>query len=247
MFCNWRLSLPVFRRRQARSCCSIHKFQCLSNLAGGGGSRRSSADLGYPNCSGYRVRCFSCQLPYPSSHLRISRYWTRQCVQRRRCGLLVEAFSDFETSLPRLRDVLKLVTVAAVLATAVAASVGVTALTLAHTKAWAGYGSAWRIWWLGDAMGVLVVAPLLLTGRDLLRVCRGWRLLEACLLSIAILVTSAAIFGPWAAVRDDVLAFVVFPFVIWAALRFRVAGRRSQVFCPPVSLFGERHMDSVRL
>ena len=139
-------------------------------------------------------------------------------------GYLLKRFSDFEISLPRLRDVLKLVVVAAVLATAVAASVGVTALTLVHTKAWASYGSAWRIWWLGDAMGVLVVTPLLLTGQDLLRVCRGWRVLEACLLSIAILVTSAAIFSPQAAVRDDVLAFVVFPFIIWAALRFRVAG-----------------------
>ena len=139
-------------------------------------------------------------------------------------GYLLKRSSDFEISLPRLKDVLRLVTVAAVLATAIAASVGVTALTLVHKKAWAGYASAWRIWWLGDAMGVLVVAPLLLTGQDLLRVCRGWRALEACLLSVAILVTSAAIFSPWTTVRDDVLAFVVFPFIIWAALRFRVAG-----------------------
>jgi len=139
-------------------------------------------------------------------------------------GYLLKHFADFETSLPRLKDVLRLVVVAAVLATAVAASVGVTALTLVDAKAWTGYGSAWRIWWLGDAMGVLVVAPLLLTGRDLLHIRRGWRVLEACLLSIAILVTSAAIFSPWTTVRDDVLAFVVFPFIIWAALRFRVAG-----------------------
>ena len=139
-------------------------------------------------------------------------------------GYFLKHVADFETSLPRLKDVLRLVVVAAVLATAVAASVGVTALTLVDAKAWTGYGSAWRIWWLGDAMGVLVVAPLLLTGRDLLRVRRGWRVLEACLLSIAILVTSAAIFSPWTTVRDDVLAFVVFPFIIWAALRFRVAG-----------------------
>jgi len=131
--------------------------------------------------------------------------------------------SDFQTSLPRLKDVLKLVTVAAMLTTTLAASVGVTALTLAHTKAWSGYGSAWRIWWLGDAMGVLVVSPLLLTGRDLVFIFRGWRLLEGCVLLVAILVTSAAIFGG-AGVRDDVLAFVAFPFVIWAALRFRVAG-----------------------
>jgi integral membrane sensor domain MASE1 len=73
-------------------------------------------------------------------------------------------------------------------------------------------------------MGVLVLAPLLLTGRDLVSVYRGRRLLEGCVLFVAIIVTSAAIFSPWTTVRDDVLAFVVFPFVIWAALRFRVAG-----------------------
>ena len=149
--------------------------------------------------------------------------------------------SDFQTSLPRLRDVLKLVTVAAVLTTTLAAFVGVTALTLAHTKAWSGYGSAWRIWWLGDAMGVLVVAPLLLTGRDLISVYRGWRLLEACFLLIATLVTSAAIFGG-AAVRDDVLALVVFPFVIWAALRFRVAGAAvAGLLSASVAVWGTAH------
>lgn len=157
-------------------------------------------------------------------------------------GYLLRRSSDFQTSLPRLRDVLKLVTVAAVLTTTLAASVGVTALTLAHTKAWYGYGSAWRIWWLGDAMGVLVVAPLLLTGRDLVSVYRGWRLLEACFLLIGILVTSAAIFGPGAAVRDDVLAFVVFPFVIWAALRFRVAGAAvAGLLSASVAVWGTAH------
>lgn len=149
--------------------------------------------------------------------------------------------SDFQPSLPRLRDVLKLVAVAAVLTTTLAASVGVTALTLAHIKAWSGYGPAWRIWWLGDAMGVLVLAPLLLTGRDLISVYRGWRLLEGCVLFVAILVTSAAIFGG-AAVRDDVLAFVVFPFVIWAALRFRVAGAAvAGLLSASIAVWGTAH------
>jgi len=149
--------------------------------------------------------------------------------------------SDFQTSVPRLWDVLKLVMVAAVLTTTLAAFVGVTALTLAHTKAWSGYGSAWRIWWLGDAMGVLVVAPLLLTGRDLVSVYRGWRLVEGCVLFVAILVASAAIFGG-TAVRDDVLAFVVFPFVIWAALRFRVAGASvAGLLSASVAVWGTAH------
>jgi len=138
-------------------------------------------------------------------------------------GYLLKRRSDFETSLPRLRDVLRFVLLAAVVATAIAASVGVTSLTIAHIKAWSSYGSAWRVWWLGDAMGVLVVAPLLVTGRELIRLCRG-RALEAGLLCIAILATSFTVFGSRVAVRDDVLAFVVFPFVVWAAIRFRVAG-----------------------
>ena len=139
-------------------------------------------------------------------------------------GSLLSRLPDFQISLPRLKDVLRFVTSAAVVATTVAATIGVTALTITHAKAWSGYGSAWRIWWLGDAMGVLVVAPFVLTGRELLRVGRGWRALELCLISAASLATSLAIFGRWAVVQDDVLAFVVFPFVIWAALRFRVAG-----------------------
>lgn len=73
-------------------------------------------------------------------------------------------------------------------------------------------------------MGVLVVAPLILNGTELFRTSRGRRFTELCITSFAALVTSLTIFGPWQAVRDDVLAFVVFPFVVWAAIRFRVAG-----------------------
>jgi len=137
---------------------------------------------------------------------------------------LLRHLSGFQIPLSRLRDVLRLVMFGAVLATNIAAFVGVSALTLSHTRAWSGYASAWRIWWLGDAMGVLIAAPLVLNGRDLLRLCRGWRVLELCLACLALLGVSSAIFGPWAAVRDDVLALVVFPFVVWAAIRFRVAG-----------------------
>ena len=137
---------------------------------------------------------------------------------------LLRHLSGFQVPLSRLRDVLRLVMFGAVLATNIAAFVGVSALTLSHTRAWSGYASAWGIWWLGDAMGVLIAAPLVLNGRELLRLCRGWRVLELCLACLALLGVSSAVFGPWAAVRDDVLALVVFPFVVWAAIRFRIAG-----------------------
>lgn len=42
--------------------------------------------------------------------------------------------------------------------------------------------------------------------------------------------------------RDDVLAFVVFPFVIWAALRFRVAGAAvAGLLSASVAVWGTAH------
>ncbi len=44
----------------------------------------------------------------------------------------------------------------------------------------AGYFDSWRTWWLGDLMGVLVIAPLLLTWRQLLHIDRRpWQFAEA--------------------------------------------------------------------
>lgn len=137
---------------------------------------------------------------------------------------LLRSLPGFQTPLSRLKDVLRLIFFGALVSTTIAAFIGVSALTLTQTRAWSGYASAWRIWWLGDAMGVLVVAPLILNGIELVRTVRSRRLIEICVISFAVLGTSLTIFGPWQAVRDDVLAFVVFPFVIWAAIRFRVAG-----------------------
>jgi len=137
---------------------------------------------------------------------------------------LLRQFSIFKRPLSRLGDVMRLIVFGAMLATTVAAFIGVSGLTVTHTRAWSGYASAWRIWWLGDAMGVLIVAPLILNFRDLLRICRGWRLVEICAVCVGVLAVSSAVFGPWAAVRDDVLALVVFPFVVGGAIRFGIAG-----------------------
>ncbi len=141
-------------------------------------------------------------------------------------GYLLRRFASFQPSLARMRDVLGLVILAAVVSPIVAASIGITTLFLTHMHAWSDFSSAWRVWWLGDAMGVLIVTPLFLTGRELVSSLRSSRLTEFVLLGAGLFATCAAIFGGRTGfgVQDDVLAFVAFPFVIWAAIRFRVAG-----------------------
>ena len=58
----------------------------------------------------------------------------------------------------------------AALAPMIAASVGVTTLLLTHVRAWSGFSTAWQVWWLGDAMGVLIITPMFfVTRRELIR------------------------------------------------------------------------------
>src|SRR5262249_23110483 len=63
----------------------------------------------------------------------------------------------------RVTDVLGRVVLAAGLSTMVSATIGVTSLCLGGVKPWTAYPALWSVWWLGNALGDLVVAPLLLT------------------------------------------------------------------------------------
>jgi PAS domain S-box-containing protein len=141
-------------------------------------------------------------------------------------GYWLRRFTGFQASLARMRDVLGLMVIGAAASPIAAASIGVSTLTLMHVHAWSGFAAAWGIWWLGDAMGVLVVAPLFLTIRATGTAAESRKRSEFFLLFLGLSVTCAALFGghSWFGVRDDVLAFITFPFVIWAAIRFRAAG-----------------------
>jgi integral membrane sensor domain MASE1 len=66
----------------------------------------------------------------------------------------------FHPALDRLQDVLGLVILAAGLSPLVSATIGVTSSWWGGVIPPGSYGRAWWTWWLGDAMGALIVAPL---------------------------------------------------------------------------------------
>ena len=76
-------------------------------------------------------------------------------------AVLLKRVVGFRPSLDRLRDVLGLVVLAAGLSTLVSATIGVTSGWLGGSMPAATYGDAWHTWWLGDALGDLVMAPFL--------------------------------------------------------------------------------------
>ena len=131
----------------------------------------------------------------------------------------------FSNSVERLRDVLALVLCAGALATTVAATIGVTSLCLGGVQPWPRFGTLWAVWWLGDAIGALLFAPLLLSWHGWRRI--RWsraRILECLLLLAGLVVTTWLVFTQPSAPHLHPYAYVVFPFVIWSALRFDQGG-----------------------
>jgi PAS domain S-box-containing protein len=139
---------------------------------------------------------------------------------------LVQRIPGFRTSLTRLRDVLGLIALAAVLGSAVSASIGTGVLLLSGLEPWAKQAPVWLMYYLGDAMGILLVAPLLLSLSELVKVRSLVRIVELAGLVLLTTAVSLMLFNELAffAGRHTVLGLLVLPFVLWAAIRFGVAG-----------------------
>jgi len=137
------------------------------------------------------------------------------------CACLLLNRAGFRPALERLRDVLALIALAAFTGMLVSSTVGTGTLVLTGALPARDFWSTWSVWWTGDAMGVLVVAPVLF-----LAVTREWRWrlpLTRWLEAAALLVGIAAV--TLIVTRSPVnLLFLIFPLLIWAAVRFQQAG-----------------------
>ena len=139
---------------------------------------------------------------------------------------LLRRVVNFDPSLSRLRDALGLIVLGAFGSSVVSASIGVSVLYAVHVRGWSGFSNAWLIYWLGDSMGVLLVAPLVLALPNLHRSHLRARIPELVALLLLLAAVCLTIFGdlPLVPVRLHVLAFAVLPFIMWAAIRFGVSG-----------------------
>ena len=134
---------------------------------------------------------------------------------------LVSRTSKRPLRLETLQEVLTFVVLAAGIAPVVSATVG------AATLQWFGmqsqtFAGAWPLFWIGDATGVLIVAPLVLVAfqnwRDSAQLSAA-RWMEVCILGLTFLgVASLSLSGylPF--------AYIIMPPLLWAAVRFEFKG-----------------------
>jgi signal transduction histidine kinase len=131
-----------------------------------------------------------------------------------------------DARLERVRDVAALLA-AAVLSTIPSATLGVASLYAGGIVSTAGVAQTWRAWWVGDAIGDVIVAPLLLVWSSLPRVPLPWKRFAEGAAAVAMaLATGLAVFGGALALG----VHAVFAPLVWAAVRLRQRGSTLVVF-----------------
>ncbi len=144
----------------------------------------------------------------------------------------LKKFVDLHNEIDRIQDVVGLVLVSFV-CTTIGASIGTITLMLTRNGTWQNFWAIWVTWWIGDLLGALVIAPMLLTWIPLPSTRLNKRIsVEAGLLLILLAVVTGFVFSslPISGVFHQAMIYVIFPFVIWAALRFEQRGATIAIF-----------------
>ncbi len=136
---------------------------------------------------------------------------------------LVRRFAGGLNFAREARNIFKFAALAAMASTALGAAIGVSALCAAGFAAWNDYGAIWLTWWLGDAVGDVLVAPLMVL--CFLDPRPRWtraEALEGVLLLAALALVGQTAFGDplHEALRRFPLDFLCVPLLLWAAFRF---------------------------
>jgi diguanylate cyclase (GGDEF)-like protein len=136
---------------------------------------------------------------------------------------LVNRFAHGRNAFLRTQDIFKFTFFGAVLSSTIAATIGVTSLSLGGYASWANYRPLWLTWWQGDTVGAIIVTPLLLLWIANPRVRWNWdQIAEATALLTLLVLVGMTIFGGLlsSGIRNEPTEFLCIPFLIWAALRF---------------------------
>jgi diguanylate cyclase (GGDEF)-like protein len=140
---------------------------------------------------------------------------------------LVCRFASGQRVFERAQDIFRFAFFAGMLSTTISATVGVTTLALGGFADSARYGAIWTTWWLGDAVGAVLVTPLVLLWWENPRV--NWsrkKIVELVVLFLGLFSTCWVVFGNrfHSAVKNYPFEYLCIPFLVWAAFRF---GRRK--------------------
>ena len=157
-------------------------------------------------------------------------------------AFLINHFANGPEVFTRQQDTLKFMLLAVLLSTTVSATLGVTSLSLAGYAEWDAYSAIWITWWLGDAVGALIVTPAIVlwvsefaikwSRRHLLEM--GVSLTLLCLITVMVFHSGQAMTAP-----HYPLGFLTLSILIWIAVRLGSRATATAILlCVGIAIWG---------
>ncbi len=155
---------------------------------------------------------------------------------------LLRRYVESRNPFNRAFDVLKFVVFAAIVSTALGATIGNLVLCLAGSEAWPDFAWLWLTWWLGDAVGALIVTPLILSWAE--KPVERWhneRWIEFGSLLVLLTLLSVTIYTRLllVSVSGRPWGHIAIPLLVWTAFRFGPRGvSTSMLLLAAISIWG---------
>ncbi len=138
---------------------------------------------------------------------------------------LVQKWLEKDTPLNGISEVMIFVFGVAALSTQIFPFWSLILFNLSGQIPGSGMGSYWVISWLSNLLAVMHITPFFLVFQKKNRIPlppKSGR--EAVLLALVLYIVGQVVYGPWLEQTDYPLVYLLFPVLVWAALRFRQPG-----------------------
>lgn len=151
---------------------------------------------------------------------------------------------QFNCLFRRVTDVLLFLVFGALINTAISASVGTLSLILGGISPISDFSMVWLNWWVGDALGAIVLAPVILVwSKPRVFEFSLLRILEAVFLTLMVVLMSLVLFTgtiPLFTFLPQIqFKYLIFPLFIWASYRFKQRGSTFAILiATSVSIWG---------
>lgn len=153
-------------------------------------------------------------------------------------GAYLLHYVGFKSKLARVKDIAYLVLLAALFSTLIGATIGVMSLIGTKVLSQSVFFNTLSTWWIGDALGVLIVSPLLFVWFSLPKNFKvnKYRMIEAIIAAILFLAASLTAFKglPGITYKPLATSYIIYPFFIWISIRFKQEGSVLAIFTSAV-------------
>jgi PAS domain S-box-containing protein len=143
------------------------------------------------------------------------------CLEALVGAYLLKKITGSQNPFASVKNILVFIVFSSFVSSTLSASIGVGSLLLSGLLPTKAFGETWLTWWLGDSIGILVITPLLLViARPFSNKINTYLIIESILLVVLTIVISSYVFVG----LPKPLAFLTFPLLVWAALKFEEKG-----------------------